>query len=306
MMKHFKLALIVILFIIGFVVANNEANEASSSLELTVGSILESSTEPTDDTPLLNSALPGLCDIVPTSREPLKFLVPLYVYPGAVWDQVIQGASKVPTMVIINPHSGPTPVPSTDYSTYMNKLQNAGIEMIGYVYTSYGSRSIDNIKKDIDTYAAKYPHIIGIFFDEVSRYDSDLWLYTQAYNHVVEKGFKHSILNPGAQTSQSYLAISTSIVIFEAAGSQFTAHAADFPSYVKCAPSSSQKSGYKYKFAAVAHSTQPGSAPSLISSVHQQGLGLIYITDGLAGCCTYNNLVTYYTNEAASIQTINK
>jgi len=88
----------------------------------------------------------GLCDIVPTSQEPIKMLLPLYVYPGTVWDQIATAASKIRIIAIINPNSGPTATPDSQYTLYMNKLSTAGVEQIGYVYTSYGSRSAAAVK----------------------------------------------------------------------------------------------------------------------------------------------------------------
>jgi len=180
-------------------------------------------------------------------------LVPLYVYPGSAWDSVASGASKVGTIAIINPNSGPASAPDSSYNTYMTKLKNAGVEMIGYVYTSYGARSIADVKKDIDTYASKYPLLTGIFFDEVSDSASQVAFYTQAYNYVMQKGYSHSILNPGVQPAEAYVDISTSIVIFEEAASKLSSKS--FSSFVTCASSSAEKSSYKYKFAAIAHTS---------------------------------------------------
>lgn len=243
----------------------------------------------------------GLCD---ATSEPLKLLVPLYTYPGSSWDNVVNGASKVPTIAIINPNSGPSASgPDSAYNTYMGKLRNANVEMVGYVYTSYGSRSISDVKKDIDLYATKYPGVTGIFFDEASDSTSQLSFYTQAYDYVMSKGMKHSILNPGVQPAQGYVAISTSIVVFEEAGSKLSN--INFASWVTCAPSASQKAGYKYKFAAIAHSTPSSSASSVLTTMKNKGLGLVYVTDGASGCCTYNNLVSYYSTQASSVQSMN-
>jgi hypothetical protein len=185
----------------------------------------------------------------------------------------------------------------------MNKLSSAGVEMIGYVYTSYGARAISDVQKDIDTYASKYPGVTGIFFDEASDSSSEISFYTQAYNYVMSKGFKHSILNPGVQPDQGYTSISTSIVVFEDAGSKVSS--LSFSSWVTCAPTSAAKTGYKYKFSGIAHSTASGSASSIISSFKTKGIGMVYVTDGAAGCCTYNDLVTYYSTEASSISSLN-
>jgi hypothetical protein len=246
----------------------------------------------------------GLCDIVPGAQQPLKLLVPLYVYPGAAWDQVVSAASKAHVIAIINPNSGPAPSgPDSSYNTYMTKLNNAGAEMVGYVYTSYGARSINDVKADIDLYATKYPGVKGIFFDEASADASAIPFYTQAYNYVMSKGMTHSILNPGTQPAQGYVSISTNIVIFEEAGSKISTM--NYASWVTCAPNAAEKANYKYKFSGIAHSTASGSVASIINSFHSKGMGLVYVTDGAAGCCTYNALTTYMSSEASSVQSMN-
>jgi hypothetical protein len=226
------------------------------------------------------------------------------VYPGAAWDTVVAGASKVETIAIINPNSGPASAgPDSSYTTYMNKLTTAGVEMVGYVYTSYGARSIADVKADIDTYANKYRNVKGIFFDEASASASDIPFYTQAYNYVMSKGMTHSILNPGTAPAQGYVSIASNIVIFEDAGSKMSS--INFASWVTCAPDSASKANYKYKFSGIAHSTSSGSAAGVINSFQNKGMGLVYVTDGAAGCCTYNSLTSYYASEASTVQSLN-
>jgi hypothetical protein len=215
----------------------------------------------------------------------------------------VAAASKVKMIAIINPNSGPTSTPDSTYVTYMTKLHNAGIEMVGYVYTSYGARAISAVEADVNTYATKWPLLTGIFFDEVSDSSSEISFYTQAYQYVMGKGYVHNILNPGVQPDEGYLAISSSIVIFEDAGSGFNSKS--FSSWVTCASSASAKSGYKYKFSAIAHSTASSSAASILSSMKSKGVGMVYVTDGAAGCCTYNNLVSYFASEASSVESLN-
>jgi len=175
--------------------------------------------------------------------------------------------------------------------------------MVGYVYTSYGARAISAVKADVDTYATKWPLITGIFFDEVANDAGQISFYTQAYNHVMSKGYVHEILNPGVQPAQGYLAISTSIVIFEDYGN--TLSSKSYSSWVTCAPSAAAKSGYKYKFAGIAHTASSSASPGIISSMQSKGMGLVYVTDGAGGCCTYNNLVSYFAAEASNVQSLN-
>jgi len=229
----------------------------------------------------------------------------LYVYPGSAWDQVVTAAnSGVKIIAIINPNSGPDSAgPDSSYKTYMQKLVNAGVEMVGYVHTTYGDRSITDVNNEIDIYASKYTGVTGIFLDEASASSSDLSYYTQVNTRIMSKSnFKHSILNPGTQPDQGYVAISTNIVIFEDAGSNLKS---SFASWVKCAPNASQKAGYKYKFSGIAHTTSSGNSASVINSMANSGMGLVYVTDGAGGCCTYNTLASYFTSEASTVKSLN-
>jgi hypothetical protein len=47
-------------------------------------------------------------------------------------------------------------------------VQAAGTLMLGYVYTSTGSRANAIVRADINNYFAFYPNISGIFVDQVS------------------------------------------------------------------------------------------------------------------------------------------
>jgi hypothetical protein len=185
----------------------------------------------------------------------------------------------------------------------MSQLHNAGVELIGYVHTSYGARSISDVQADVATYHSKYPLLTGIFFDEASDSASEIAYYTQLYNYVTGLGYVHNILNPGTQPAQGYLAIATNIVVFENSGSSLAS--TSFPSWVTCAASSSQKSGYKYKFSVIAYGVSQSSAASMIASMQNKGIGLVYVTDGASGCCTYNDLVSYFAAEAASVAALN-
>jgi len=229
----------------------------------------------------------------------------LYVYPGSAWDSVATAAKNGAKIIaIINPNSGPDASgPDSSYTTYMNKLTAAGVDMVGYVHTSYGDRSTTDVNADIDVYAAKYPGLKGIFLDEASNSASELSYYSTVYNHIKSKsGYVNTILNPGTQPDQGYLAVSTNIVIFEDAGANIPS---TYASWVKCAPSAAEKSGYKYRFSGIAHSTASGSMSSIVNKMVSAGMGLVYVTDGAAGCCTYNALTSYMTSEGSAVVALN-
>jgi len=285
--------------------APTQAPTKSSSSHNTQAPTHAATTKPSTSSSSSGSSSSDLCALTSTSAEPIKLLVPLYVYPGSAWDSVVTAAKTgVKIIAIINPNSGPDSAgPDSSYTTYMKKLTAAGVDMVGYVHTSYGARAVSDVNADVNTYASKYPGLKGIFLDEASPDASELSYYTTVYNHIISKsGYVNSILNPGTQPDQGYLAISSNIVIFEDAGANLKNN---YASWVKCAPSSAQKSGYKYKFSGIAHSTASGSMSGIVNTMVSSGMGLVYVTDGAAGCCTYNALTSYLSTEASAVKAIN-
>jgi hypothetical protein len=186
----------------------------------------------------------------------------------------------------------------------MTKMKNAGIVMVGYVHTLYGDRDIATVKSEIDTYASLYPLVTGIFLDEAAYEASEISYYTQVYNAIMSKpNYAHAILNPGQQPDQGYMAISTNIVIYENYATSLSS--ASYSSWVTCAPTASQKAGYKYKFSGIVHTATAANQASYINTLVNKGMGLVYVTDGAGGCCTYNTLTSYFAQEATSVAALN-
>jgi len=228
-----------------------------------------------------------------TCSTKVKIMVPLYVYPGAAWDAVAAGASSVSTLAIINPNSGPASTPDSSYVTYMQKLSDAGVEMVGYVYTGYGTRAIAAVKADIDTYATQYPLLKGIFLDEGAA-GADMVPYYQALHDYILSmpGWTYNIVNPGIVPDSGYLAASTQIVSLENYGTSVVS--AGVPNFAQCSN--------RDQFVAIVHTVVAGSMDSIIDAVLSMDyFGYIYVTDGLGGCCTYNSLTNYYASMVAYI-----
>jgi len=222
-----------------------------------------------------------------------KMLVPLYVYPGAAWDKVIEGARSVKTVAIINPSSGPGGAPDSTYQTYMQKLHDAGVDMVGYVYTSYGARAQSAVKADVDAYASHFPLVKGIFLDEGANSASQLSFYKDLHTYIMSMpGYEYNIINPGVIPDSGYLTAATQIVTLEDYSSSVSS--AGIPSYASCQN--------KEKFSAIVHTASASSMQSVINNILSKGyFGYVYVTDGAGGCCTYNQLASYYTSMASYI-----
>lgn len=247
------------------------------------------------------SSSTDLCAITPTSQEPVKILVPLYQEPGKDWDSLITSANAGTSIIaIINPDNGPVSSgPPSNWVTYMNKMNAANIDMIGYVATGYAGNSISSLKSQIDTYASKYTGLKGIFLDEVSNEKADIPFYQELYDYIMAKsGYVHDVLNPGASTDEGYMAASTSIVIYEDQASGYKNPTA---SWVKCAPTAAEKAGYKYRFSGIAFSASQSEMTTLVSQMASAGIGMVYITDKSLPN-PYDPIPSYWTTFANTVK----
>src|SRR3989441_9171382 len=147
-------------------------------------------------------------------------LVPLYTYPDSSWDTVTQAKTahpSVPIVAIINPNNGPGSSKDANYVSGTQTLQSAGVVVIGYVYTGYGSRSTSSIDADINSYKNWYsPN--GIFFDEMSNAAGDENYYSNLSQYAKSQGLTFTVGNPGTDTLSSYIGTVDNIVIYESGG----------------------------------------------------------------------------------------
>jgi len=159
----------------------------------------------------------ALLEIFTSTKCPstLNMLVPLYVYPSPAWNTVINGASSITTMAVINPYDGPGGPPNADYTAGVNALNAAGITTIGYVCTNYTNRLLSTVMEDIDIYASSWPNFSGIFLDMVTAEAEYLGYYQTVHDYVLQKGYTHVIINPGTTPDSSYANVATLIVVLE-------------------------------------------------------------------------------------------
>jgi hypothetical protein len=118
-------------------------------------------------------------------------LLPLYIYPnwwvsGNSWDAACanSNATDIGSTMIANPASGPSSSRNTDYAQIMADCHHYGQNVIGYVDTGYGARTIAAVEADIQKWLDQYngsntgvlnrfsdvtldSHVDGIFLDEV-------------------------------------------------------------------------------------------------------------------------------------------
>jgi len=87
-------------------------------------------------------------------------LIPAYFHPlTSHFKRLISVKSSKPVIVILNVYNGPGSEVDPNYVQAVNELVDRGFIPIGYVYTNYGKRAIDVVKRDIDKWFEYYPNI---------------------------------------------------------------------------------------------------------------------------------------------------
>lgn len=206
---------------------------------------------------------------------------------GSKWEQMADRAPIVSVMILSGPSVRPEKLADVQYA------QALGIKVLGYVFTSYGDRSIAAVKADIDTHYSYYG-VDGIFLDEVDNTGNatDLAFYATCYQYIKAKtsGPRLVVLNPGATTKESYAAFADHIVVFESRPSKYRTRSN--PDWETLYPSS--------KFWHIIHSCPADEVSEMLELSRQRNAGLIFITDDVPPN-PYNDLPTYLDDFAAAV-----
>ncbi|KAF5664990.1 Spherulation-specific family 4 [Fusarium heterosporum] len=227
------------------------------------------------------------------SRRP-HLVVPLYIYPTpGAWEPLFEAARESPDVsfiVIVNPFNGPgaDSLPDSSYQNALTQLSAfPNVQLLGYVYCSYGRRDIVDVQKDIAIYSGWNLNfnIAGIFFDEVSSADQDTSLMA-SLSHFTRSTWNQTtgrsgfvVYNPGVAVGEAFYRNADLIVAFEQSEHQWQNR------YLRQnVPTSPIQT--RAKDIAIIHSCV-GDATSLARQVAKMGLGGIYLTEQSGGGYTH-------------------
>jgi len=157
-----------------------------------------------------------MTDDLNNSQEDLQLLVPLYSYPNwydeenYVWQELIDVKTANPDAqitAIINPSNGHFNEQNSDYVHGIQDLIDAGITIVGYVYTGYGNRPTQEVIDDMEAWKVHYKElgVSGIFFDETSTDSAKFSYYSDLSSEAKNRELNFIILNPGITTDQVYI-----------------------------------------------------------------------------------------------------
>ena len=239
----------------------------------------------------------------------VNILVPAYFDPttsASAWSALNSAATKLPNRVvaIANPASGPGTVAQTSYTNAITSLQSNQGRVVGYVDTSYATRSLAIVKADIDSWFSFFPSINGIFFDQVSNTNDNTKIvyYQTLYNYVKSKRTSSLLVvhNPGTATLESYLVynsarVSDIICTFESGinGLEWT-QASWTSKYDR-----SNFYGLFYNVSDI--NVASFDYGDIIDHAYQQNAGWVYVTnDNLPN--PWDTIASYFSGEVSYIQ----
>eukprot|EP00438_Fugacium_kawagutii_P010620 Skav201640 [mRNA] locus=scaffold3087:71037:72074:+ [translate_table: standard] len=147
---------------------------------------------------------------VKTTKAETELVVPIYQWPapfaGSMYEQVSNATVK--SVTVLNPGNGLTnqcqgtePLDPVWHPVVTSYASNPMARTIGYVYSQWGSHSLDTVKQSIDNYFQCFD-VRGIFVDETAT-DTNLCngndaYYDQLYAYVKTKDPTAEVMcNPG-------------------------------------------------------------------------------------------------------------
>jgi hypothetical protein len=197
-----------------------------------------------------------------------RIAVPSYIYPGAAWTSIENGAPTV-GIAIINPNSGPGTSVDANYQTQVKEAQAHGIKVLGYVATSYGKRDAKAVEAEIDAFDKWYA-VDGILLDEVASSPDKLPYYGELHSYIV-KLHPHAltVINPGNQTDEGYLKVADVILTFEGSYSEYV-EKYNAPAWVAHYPSN--------RFWHVVYDTPADQMKDAVRLSKSRNAGWVYVT----------------------------
>jgi len=241
-----------------------------------------------------------LSDKLSNETEDLKILIPLYSYPNIneddyIWRKLIDAKNLYPDseiVAIVNPNNGSFREEDENFSRGIQDLVNAGIKVIGYVYTKYGSRDTQEVIDDIEAWSEIYKEygISGIFFDETSTNSDDLIYYENLSKEARDRGFEFIVLNAGITTAQEYIdsGIANIIVTYENSNQAL----------IENPPISYNQPTDMTNLSILIHSMEDNRVDELITFARENNFKYIYFTDdGISDDNPWDSISIYLEDE---------
>ncbi|MFF7755855.1 spherulation-specific family 4 protein [Streptomyces sp. NPDC007971] len=143
-------------------------------------------------------------------------LVPYYEHPAvrpAEWAAVLAAAPRL-YGVVLNPASGPGNRPDAAFAETAARLRTAGVRVLGYADTGYGSRPYEDVVHDLERHRGWYG-TDGAFLDQAAAGIGGLRHYERLADAARTLGCRTLALNHGTPPHPAYGALADLLVTFE-------------------------------------------------------------------------------------------
>lgn len=161
-----------------------------------------------------------------TTTQNYTILIPLYSYPNgqyaSEWEKLLSFKPKpnATVIVVINPNNGQGNQADNVFVEKINQLKSKNFKVLGYIYTNYSNRDLNEVKNDVDKWITLYGNIDGFFIDEAVNGKSEY--YRQITDYIKSKSQNIlTIGNIGTEVTTDYFSIFDKIVIAEMPYQQF-------------------------------------------------------------------------------------
>jgi len=154
---------------------------------------------------------------VEATQSVAVYIVPLYSYPCCgyeqEWEKLLNLTTDKEVWVVVNVNDGPGFSVDSTYASIISRLKQKGFKVLGYIYSSYGRRSLKTIYSEMDRWIRFY-NVDGFFIDEVSTSLKTYSYYSSIYSRAKRLG-RYVVLNPGTNIDPRFFNIADKIVVFE-------------------------------------------------------------------------------------------
>jgi hypothetical protein len=144
----------------------------------------------------------------------MRLAIPLYVHPAVdlrSWDAVVAHASEI-DWVVVNAADGPGTFPDGVLGAGIDRVQEAGIQVLGYLDGAYGRRSAVELTDDLGRWDAWYG-VRGAFVDRTPESEPG---WVSGTVHVLRSaGASRVVGNPGLVVNEETASQFDDLVVFE-------------------------------------------------------------------------------------------
>lgn len=179
-------------------------------------------------------------------------------------------------------------IAASTYANAVTQLAEHGVEIAGYVYSSYGNRSALEITQDIWLMQESFPQMSAVFVDEVSGLQEDYATYRAVADYAHTQGLK-LIFNPGTLPDDpAYLALADVSVLGE--------NALDVSPLIASARQGGTAPG---SIAALEYSIDPARVLEQTGTLLNTGAGYVYVTEDGADGNPWDSLAASFSAQVS-------